>query len=337
MTAPLPTPRCLTRWTGGSVRVVDTIIAQVPEEHLDAQGHLTGLRLVDPFVGGGALFFALQPQRAILADACEPLIRAWRAVRDDVEGLIKLLTIETQKRWCQTEPSDWFEDTRDRLNAHLLGQEQLPPLEVAALFFALMRSGYSGLWRVNKDGAYNVGFDPSTGEKDLIRAAHLRACAALLQRPKGSGVYPVRQDFRLTLTHKGAGDLIYADSPFVGLPDPDAPPELFGPKLKPTYTGWTGQGWTERDTVDLWALLTAARDRGAFIIHQNHDAPPVRTWAASVGMEVVPLQVPRSISCDTETRGEASEVLVVGRPARAGLSALPVSARGSASLHPRIL
>lgn len=316
MNAPLPTPRCLTRWTGGSVRVVHDIIAQIPAQHLNAQGHLTGLRLVDPFVGGGAVFFALQPQSgALLADACEPLVRAWRAVRDDVEGLIAGLEVEQEARGAAVDAQTWFLATRDRLNAYLTGRRSMGPTAVAAHFLALMRSGYSGLWRVNKQGACTTAFDPGTASKDLVRADHLRACAALLQRPKGSGVYPVHQDFRRTLANKGAGDLIYADSPFVDPPEAHAQGTLFGPPSSKSYTGWTAERWGPHDTTDLWELLVAARDRGAHFIHQQHDHPEVRAWACEHSLEVVPLKVHRSMSCDAQTRGAALEVLVVGRPA----------------------
>lgn len=315
MNAPLPTPRCLTRWTGGSVRMVDAIVAQVPGEYLDADGRLAGLRLVDPFVGGGALFFALQPQRAIVSDACEPLIRAWRAVQVDVEGLIAGLEVEQEQRGVAGDAQEWFLATRDRLNAYLAGEQAMGSTAVAVHFFALMRSGYSGLWRVNEAGAYNVGFDPGTATRDLVRADHLRFCSALLQRGKGHGVYRIHQDFRCTLANKGKGDLIYADSPFVDPPTTHAQGTLFGPPSSKSYTGWTAKRWGPRDTTDLWDLLVAARDRGAHFIHQNHDHPEVRAWAREHSLEVVPLEVHRSVSCDAQTRGAAREVLVVGRPA----------------------
>lgn len=327
MNAPLQPPRCLTRWTGGSVRVVDAIVAQVPAEHLDEHGHLTGLRLVDPFVGGGSVFFALQPQRAILSDACEPLIRAWRAVQVDVGGVVAGLEVEQRDRGATVEQAQkWFLATRERMNDLLtridpagvlpgqVGAQSLTRL-MAVHFFALMRSGYSGLWRVNEDGAYNVGFDPGTATRDLVRADHLRSCSALLQRGRGHGVYPIHQDFRRTLAHKGAGDLIYADSPFVDPPKVNEQGTLFGPPSSESYTGWTAERWGPHDTTDLWKLLVAARDRGAHIIHQNHDHPTVRAWAREHSLEVVPLEVHRSVSCDAQTRGAAREVLVVGRPA----------------------
>ena len=286
------------RWAGGKGRLLVDLVQRLPEHH-------DQLRYVAPFVGGGALFFHLQPERALLGDACHPLVVTYRALQtvgiqsmlDRLGELADMVQVHGLRAVYAT--------VRDNLN----GKHSTGAL-LAADFVFLNRACFNGLWRVNADGHFNVAPDPSKTGADFVRADLLWACSVAL-----CSADVLHQGFRATLTQAGAGDFVFADPPYVPAVDPNATPGLFGGATRvPSFTAYTAEGWKAQDTVDVFAGLAAARDRGAHVMATNHDAPEVRALAERHGFKVHAVEVHRSISCDSETRGATGELIITGAP-----------------------
>jgi DNA adenine methylase len=148
----------------------------------------------EPFVGGGALFFALRPKRAILGDINMDLITAYRTVRDDVESLIDILETYPHERTFynnlrQTKPRD--------------------DIERSARFIYFNKTAYNGLYRVNLRGEFNVPFgkfiNPSICQRDRLR----EASKSLKDRDLLCG------DFSEALYNATVGDFVFLDPPYI--------------------------------------------------------------------------------------------------------------------------
>ncbi len=122
------------KWVGGKRQLVPELVARAPASFG---------RYFEPFVGGGALFFHLLPREALLADANERLIGTYRAVRDDVDGVIDLLR-------AYPYDSEFYCRLRER------AVDARSDTEVAAWFIYLSRAGFNGPYRVNLGNQFNV-------------------------------------------------------------------------------------------------------------------------------------------------------------------------------------
>lgn len=305
--------RALVRWVGGKTRLAEPLLSLLtPEER--------ARRYVDPFVGGGALLATLRGPDgdgrnapAVVSDLCAPLTCTYVAVRDRPDRLLDELHYQEGMRGKSDAAfRRWFEGHKRVLSSGVVdtgrGRRRAEGLDVAVSFLCVSRSAFNGLWRVNADGRQNSAIDLDKREVVLSDEEHYQAWSALLR-----DVAVHREDFRLALPRAGEGDLVFADSPYVPSVKSSPGPALFAPRAS-SYDAWNARRWSARDTADLWSLLASARDRGAVVLHTNHDAPEVRAYAERVGFEVHPLRVDRSVSRDADTRGKIGEVALLGRP-----------------------
>ena len=124
------------KWAGGKTQMLSELLPKVPPSYG---------RYIEPFFGGGALFFALQPEKAIVADSNPELINMYRQVAEHVDDVISYL-----KKYENT--SEMFYSVRG------LDWETLPKAEAAARTIYLNKTCYNGLYRVNKKGQFNVPY-----------------------------------------------------------------------------------------------------------------------------------------------------------------------------------
>lgn len=267
-------PRPFLKWVGGKGRLVEAIAASAPRRFG---------RYHEPFLGGGALFFHLRPRRAVLSDANERLIRTWRAVRDDVEGVIAELAGYHYER-------GFFLEQRAR------AIDECPDASVAAWFIYLNRCGFNGLYRVNRANVFNVPFGKYSNPL-ICDASNLRAVSYALR-----DVELVCEDFSGVLERAVKGDLVYFDPPYV----PKSSTALF--------TGYTPFGFAGQAQLRLVALVGELAERRVRVLVSNSDVPAVRALYASHRQR--PLQVSRALNCKPTGRGKVTELLVVARATR---------------------
>ena len=154
-----PEARPIVKWAGGKQQLLDRLLARVPQKFT---------RYVEPFVGGGALFFALSPRHAVIADANPELINLYHVVANDTAALIKAL------RRFKTDENSYY-----RIRAQRPGM--LTDVQRAARFMYLNRTCFNGLYRVNKKGEFNVPFGGYANPK-LYDAITLSAAAKMSSR-----------------------------------------------------------------------------------------------------------------------------------------------------------
>jgi DNA adenine methylase len=265
----LKTARPFVKWAGGKRQILRELLKHVPSKHG---------RYFEPFVGGGALFFATRPKRAILADVNERLVRAYTGVRDDVEAVIALL-----KKW----PHDpvFFEKTRSR------PVDEGTDVEVAAWFVYLNKTGFNGLYRVNKKNRFNVPFGRYENPK-ICDPRTLRACSeALANTDLKVG------DFEDVARAAKRGDFVYFDPPY-------AP-------LSPTssFTSYTSNGFGIDEQTRLRDLARHLKRSGVHVLLSNSSAPAVRKLY-SRGFEVFEVSATRMVNSKAGGRGAITELVI---------------------------
>lgn len=174
----------LLKWPGGKREIVPQLLSVLPNSFS---------RYFEPFVGGGALFFALLPRRAILSDSNEELINCYRQVRDDPDGVISRLARMKNSK----EEYYRIRTTRPR-----------SPVARAARLIYLTKLSFNGIYRVNRQGQFNVPYGRKTHLR-ICQPERIREISAVL-----SGCAINHLDFETAVASAAKGDLVYLDPPY---------------------------------------------------------------------------------------------------------------------------
>lgn len=255
------------KWAGGKRRLVSTLLEHVPKRFRVYH---------EPFVGGGALFFALRPSVAHLSDANRELTDTYLAVRDRVEFVIAKLRTMPYDR-------DFYYQLRDGAEPRGVTSSWR-----AARFIYLNKAGYNGMYRVNKAGRFNVPFG-RYNEPKICDAPGLRRCSKLLKR-----TWISCGDFEAL--HVGPEDVVYFDPPYLPL------------SKTASFTSYTQDGFDLDDHRRLADFAEGLKRRGTCVIVSNADLPEVRELYAG-RFQLKTVQGSRSISCKATGRKSVGELI----------------------------
>ena len=181
------------QWVGGKREMIAQYKKYIPKKFNN---------YFEPFLGGGAMFFYLQPKQAVLTDNNIELIKTYEAVRDNPEGVINIL-LELKSRHSK----EFYSMVRsvDRGMDMFL---ELDNTEIAARMIFLNQTCFNGLYRVNKNGQFNVPIGSSLNRL-ICDENGIRNTSKLLQ-----DVIIKYSDFDDTLSDAKKGDFIYLDPPY---------------------------------------------------------------------------------------------------------------------------
>jgi DNA adenine methylase len=300
-----PAGRPLLKWAGGKRQLLPALAGHYPARFA---------RYVEPFVGSGAVFFDLTAQgtlaarRVLLSDVNADLIGCYRALRDRPEAVIaELARLEREHR---THGEACYYDVRDaRFNprrAALLARTGDPaalaaayPADLAAMLIFLNRTGFNGLFRLNRRGAFNVPAG-RYHEPRICDRAHLAHVAEVLGR---RGVSIEWQPFETTLQGTGAGDFVYCDPPYAPL------------SRTSSFASYTADGFTAFDQRRLQQAIVAACARGASVVVSNSSAPEIlrlygNREARAAGLTIDRVPARRAINSRASARGPVEELII---------------------------
>jgi len=256
------------KWVGGKTSLLPELLKHVP-------ARLRGYH--EPFVGGGALFFAVQPRRAVLADSNAELVHCYRQVRDDVYGVLDVLARHVYAR-------DHFAEVRAEEPLHLR------PAERAARFIYLNKTCFNGLWRVNRAGRFNVPIGRYKNPRFNDPAALITASHAL------RGVAIEAAPFEDSLARAAPGDFVYLDPPY----DPVSPTASF--------SSYTPGGFSWEDQRRLAHACVVLNRRGVRFLLSNSATDRIRELYRGFEQRIV--RAPRFINSKGSGRGRVDELLV---------------------------
>jgi DNA adenine methylase len=250
------------KWAGGKGRLLPQLLPLLPP---DAQTH----RYIEPFVGAGALFFKLAPERAILGDANSELITVYTAVKGCVEELIANL----ERLAVLHAGQDSYYAARDRFNAGAMSLCQR-----AALFIYLNRTCFNGLYRVNKAGSFNVPYGRYTHPRICDpRRSSLSKCGASDSAPPGRRLHADTESRSAARPH---------------LLGPPVCAALCNQQLRCVHQ----RGFGRDNQTQLAETFRVLNSRGCYLILSNSDTPELRTLYK--GFCIHQIQAPRGIGAN---------------------------------------
>ncbi|MCM1983735.1 DNA adenine methylase [Lyngbya confervoides] len=260
------------KWAGGKGQLLPELIKRVPE---------TYARYFEPFIGGGALFFALEPESAFLSDINPDLVNVYRVVKKDVEKLIKSLE---KHYYCK----DYFYEMRraDRTSTYSAWGD----VRKASRLIFLNKTCFNGLYRVNSKGHFNVPFGNYKNPK-ILDEPNLLACSRVLQNAE------ITVDSFETVELKAEkGDFVYFDPPYVPL------------NVTSSFTSYSKEGFDTDRQLQLRDVCERLDQKGVKFMLSNSSAPLILELYQAFNLSLV--RASRSINSKGNCRGKIAEVIV---------------------------
>lgn len=261
-------PRPFLRWAGSKRVLLPQLLDALPSTYGTYR---------EPFLGGGSLFFLLEPRHAVLSDSCQDLVATYEAVRDNPSAILRYLAPLRPDRDL------YYQIRSNRSSARF---------KRAAEFIYLNKTCWNGLYRVNAQGEFNVPYGAPRTD-DIIDPSNLRACATALSCPE---VNLSSEDFEDALLEAEAGDLVFLDPPYV--------------------TGHNNNGfvdynelifsWHDQERVAKVAISLAAMGVHVLVTNAFHQD----VLDLYDGFKIVPLHRRSTIASAASKRGRVTEALL---------------------------
>ena len=262
----------LVKWVGGKRQLMFELLKNMPESYN---------RYFEPFIGGGALFFELQPENGYISDMNAELINLYSVVRDNVYELIQDLNKHEITK-------DYFLKIRnlDRTKKY----NTLSNVEKAGRFIYLNRTCFNGMYRVNAQGQFNVPFGNYKNPR-IVDADNLINCSKLLKNTEIKCA-----DFSEVLNKVKKGDFVYFDPPYVPLSETSS------------FTSYTKDGFDIDMQFKLRDVCDELASMGVKFMLSNSDTKLVHELYSSYKINKV--FASRAINANANGRGKITEVLV---------------------------
>lgn len=260
------------KWAGGKTQLLGDLLPKIPKSYG---------KYIEPFIGGGAVFFGVLPDNAVISDINPELINAYQCIRDDVESVIAALYLHTNGE------SEFYEVRAQRF-------DQIDPIEAAARTIYLNRTCFNGLYRVNKQGHFNVPFGRYTNPT-ICAPETLRAASAMLQD------VDIRcDDYQTVLRETAArGDLVFLDPPYVPV------------SRSADFKRYAKEGFGDGEQRELAAEVERLQKIGCHVILTNSNHPLVHELYGAHEIEIVSSK--RNISSKPAAR-KGEDVIVNVQP-----------------------
>jgi DNA adenine methylase (dam) len=263
------------KWVGGKRQLLPVLTSLLPTRITN---------YCEPFVGGGALLFWKQPQRAVINDINAELIQMYEVIRDSVEELIVELETHTNDSEHFYEVRDW---DRNRESYDLLTN-----IEKAARVIYLNKTCYNGLFRVNNAGEFNTPFG-NYRNPNIINAPILRAVSTYF---RGAEIVFSCRDYADVLAEIPRGSFVYLDPPY----DPVS--------NTANFTGYSRGGFSREDQIRLRECCDDLHRRGIKFMLSNSSTDFIREQYAPYTITTV--QAKRAVNSNADGRGQVDEVVV---------------------------
>lgn len=271
---PLVSP--ILKWVGGKRQLLDSIEPLIPPCST----------YYEPFIGGGAVFFSRQPDKAVINDSNPELINVYLTIKNEPEALIDKL-----KEHKANSSEEYYYAVRalDRDKSIFVNMTNV---ERAARIIYLNKTCYNGLFRVNSSGEFNSPWgrynNPNITNETTIRALHTYLNKANITIKCG--------DYQDALRGIRKGAFVYFDPPYMPI------------SSSASFTGYTAGGFGEQEQMALKEQCDALNAKGIKFLLSNSACPFIEELYKDYIIEHV--NAKRTINANPEKRGEIEEVLV---------------------------
>ncbi len=271
-------PKPFVKWVGGKRQLLKQfrLLNLYPPANFDPKLN----KYFEPFVGGGAVFFDLLPEKAELSDLNEELVITYNVIKNDVDGLIKSLKKHKYEK-------EYY------LKVRAKNPKELSDVEVASRFIYLNRTGFNGMYRVNSKGGFNVPFG-RYNNPIICDEKNLRRVSKSLQK-----VSINHQDYKEVLKNAKKGDFIYFDPPYYPI------------SKTASFTSYTAESFLEKEQTELRNTFAELHKRGCFVMLSNSDSPFInKIYSEIPSAKITKVEAGRAINSKGSKRGKITEVLV---------------------------
>ena len=257
------------KWAGGKRQLIPQIRERMPEKYND---------YYEPFVGGGAVIFALLPANALINDINKALINTYRTICNESDAFLKEVNRLDNDIW--EDGKKYYYSIREHYNDKLMRSEY--DVELAALFVFINKHCFNGLYRVNGKGLFNVPYNNS--RRVSIDEETIMAASKYLK-----GVTIIDGDFEQACKNAKKGDFVFIDSPY-------AP-------LNPTsFESYTKEGFDIESHKRLAKLYDELTARGCYCMLTNHNTELINELYGNKDYKIDVVSVKRMINSDASNR-----------------------------------
>ena len=235
-------------------------------------------KFVEPFVGGGAVLFELQPANALINDINKALINTYNIICNEADAFLEAVNRLDEEMW--EDGKKYYYSVREHYNDKLMKSEY--DVELAALFVFINKHCFNGLYRVNGKGLFNVPYNNSrraSADENVIRevSKYLK------------GVKIINGDFEEACKDAKKGDFVFIDSPY-------AP-------LNPTsFESYTKEGFDIESHKRVAKLYDELTGRGCYCMLTNHNTELINELYGNKGYKIDVVSVKRMINSDASNR-----------------------------------
>lgn len=263
------------KWVGGKRQLLERLMPLFPETYTS---------YCEPFIGGGAVLFALQPQKAVINDINSELIGVYKAIKHDVNALIKRLAQFENTKECFYDVRSW--DRNEDIYSHL------SDIDKAARVIYLNKTCYNGLYRVNSAGQFNTPFgrykNPNIVNEDTLRAVH--------EYFNSSDVTILNTTYSEAVKELPENSFVYLDPPY----DPISETANF--------TSYSASGFSREDQILLRDCCRQLDMAGIKFMLSNSATEFIQDIYSEFNISIVPAK--RTINSIASKRGSVDEVVV---------------------------
>ena len=277
-----PTIVPFVKWAGGKRQIINQLVKRLPQKYKIYH---------EPFVGGGALLFALQPKKAFISDLNQDLINTYNVIKNKYKRLKEYLLL---MEYGHSE--SFFLKIRDidrnnPLNERMLSMKDSKLLR-ASRFIYLNKAGYNGLYRVNSQGQFNV---PS-GKKDNVKTHEYPNIKKVSEYLKNNDVVIKTQSFEWVVKNVEKGDFVYFD-----------PPYNFDEGSK-GFNAYQKEGFGLKGQIKLAKVCQELNEKGVKFMASNHNTKLINKLYKDFKIEV--FKAKRMIGGKGASRADVEEVLI---------------------------
>ncbi len=268
-------PAPFVKWVGGKRQLYKEIIKHIP---------VTFSTYYEPFVGGGAVLFKLQPDAAVINDTNPDLVNLYRTIKLKPDSLIEDLKRHKNEK-------EYYYNQRG-IDRDARKFSELSDVERASRFIYLNKTCYNGLYRVNRRGQFNTPFGrykaPNIVNEKVIRAvsSYLNSCEIEI----------MNTDFEIAVEQAASGDFVYFDPPY----DPVS--------QSANFTSYTTSGFSRDEQIRLRSVCDSLNNSGVKFLLSNSATPFIRDLYSDYDVNII--KAGRAVNSVASKRGSVEEVLV---------------------------
>lgn len=266
----------IVKWAGGKTQLLEKMTSLLPTEEITAY--------CEPFLGGGAMLFCIQPGVAYINDINSGLMNVYNVIKYYPEALIAELS-------GYENTAEFYAKIRE-LDRDFERFSALSAVQQAARFIYLNKTCFNGLYRENRQGQFNVSY----GKYKNPNFVNVSGIRSMSQYFNAENIIFTSVDFSLVLNNLPSGTFVYLDPPY----DPISETANF--------TSYTRYGFTKEDHIRLRECCDALTARGIKFMLSNSDTHFIRSLYA--GYDITEVFAKRFINCNGNGRGAVKELII---------------------------